>query len=63
MHCINQQGAVLGPTLWNGFFSSIGDFVSSGSQEAQLFADDLSVVTECPEHVSNDIIKAELAEA
>ena len=57
------QGTVLGPSLWNGFFGSIATYVPNGSQRAQVFADDLNVLTQCPMHVSNDLVKAELEEA
>ena len=37
------QGIVLGPTLWNAFFSDIATYVPEDGQHCQIFADDLKV--------------------
>jgi hypothetical protein len=56
------QGTVLGPSLWNGFFGDVAWHVPQGQQELNLFADDLSVMTSVPQHVSNDVVLHELGE-
>ena len=57
------QGTVLGPTLWNAFFSDIADFVTDSRQQAQIFADDLNVVADYPAELSEPIVLEDLSEA
>ena len=57
------QGTVLGPTLWNAFFSDIADFVTDGRQQAQIFADDLNVVADYPAELSESFVLEDLSEA
>ena len=57
------QGTVLGPTLWNSYFGDIASFVEEGKQKAQIFADDLNVVSRFPIHMSAALVKADLGEA
>jgi len=54
------QGTVLGPSLWNSFFSDIGKHVVEGNQEAQIFADDLKVTASYAVHVSPNVIVSDL---
>ena len=54
------QGTVLGPTLWNSFFSDIAFAASSGGGEGRLFADDLNVFKKFPLSVPNVVIKANM---
>ena len=54
------QGTVLGPMLWNVFFSDIAAFVDSIEFEEQRFADDLSVFKEFDNAMLNDEILSEL---
>ena len=56
------QGTVLGPSLWNAFFADVADHVPQGNQQINLFADDLTVMTHAPQHVSEDLIFDELTE-
>ena len=56
------QGTVLGPSLWNAFFGDIADHVPQGSQLINLFADDLTVMTDAPQHVNESVIFDELHE-
>jgi len=64
MHLTNMvfQGTVLGPSLWNAFFGDVACHVPIDDQKINLFADDLSVMTSAPQHVSNDILHQELRE-
>ena len=55
------QGTVLGPTLWNSFFSDIAFAASSGGGEGRLFADDLNVFKKFPLLVINAEVKANMA--
>ena len=57
------QGTVLGPTLWNAFFSDVSDFVPEDGQHIQLFADDLKVEATCPVTMSNQVLSDSLTEA
>ena len=57
------QGTVLGPPLWNAFFSDISIHVPEDGQHIQLFADDLKVDASCPVEVSSDTLRSSLAEA
>ena len=57
------QGTVLGPTLWNAFFSDISTCVAEDGQQAQMFADDLKIDSSCPVAVSNDTLRASLQDA
>ena len=57
------QGTVLGPTLWNAFFSDIATYVPEDGQHCQIFADDLKVDASCPEAMSSDVLRANLNEA
>ena len=54
------EGTILGPSLWNAFFSDIADHVSQGRQLLNLFADDLTVMTHASQHVNESVILAEL---
>jgi len=56
------QGTVLGPCLWNAFFSDVAHHVPIGDQKINLFADDLSVMASVPLDVSNCILHQELRE-
>ena len=56
------QGTVLGPSLWNAFFGDVSVSVPQGSQEIKLFADDLTVMTHGPQHMSEELIFEELRE-
>ena len=55
------QGTVLGPTLWNSFFSDIAFAASSGGGEGRLFADDLNVFKQFALSVPNSQVKANMA--
>jgi len=55
------QGTVLGPTLWNSFFSDIAFAASSGGGEGRLFADDLNVFKQFAFSVPNSQVKANMA--
>ena len=57
-----SQGTVLGPSLWNAFFADVASAVPVGSQEVNLFADDLSGTNSFAFHVSNDTLLEELAD-
>ena len=57
------QGTVLGPTLWNAFFSDVSDFVPEDGQHIQLFDDDLKVEATCPVTMSNQVLSDSLTEA
>ena len=57
------QSIVLGPTLWNAFFSDIATYVPEDGQHCQIFADDLKVDASCPEAMSSDVLPANLNEA
>ena len=54
------QGTVLGPTLWNSFFSDIAFAASCGGGESRLFADDLNVFKKFALSVSNEEVKADM---
>ena len=56
------QGTVLGPPLWNAFFSDVATKVPVGNQVVNLFADDLSGTTCCVASVFNDVLMDELHE-
>ena len=56
------QGTVLGPSLWNGFFADVAQYVPCGSQRINLFADDLTVMCHKAQDVPDDIILDELRE-
>ena len=56
------QGTVLGPSLWNAFFADVAQYVPSGNQRINLFADDLTVMCHRAHHVADDIIMDELRE-
>ena len=56
------QGTVLGPALWNAFFGDIAHVVPVGSQQVNLFADDLNGVCVRSVDLSNEILSQELAE-
>ena len=43
------QGTVLGPALWNTFFSDVATEILLGTQEINLYADDLNGV--CIRHL------------
>ena len=45
------QGTVLGPALWNTFFSDVATEIPLGTQEVNLYADDLNGV--CIRHVDH----------
>ena len=57
------QGTVLGPTLWNAFFSDIVDDVGIAPHECNLFADDLTVFSKYPQTLANEVIRVDLEEA
>ena len=48
------QGTVLGPPLWNTFFSDVANPASSTGGEPSMFADDLSVFQKFERHVPNN---------
>ena len=50
------QGTVLGPALWNAFFGDVAQHVPNATQEINLFADDLTVMTHKAQHVSDAIV-------
>jgi len=52
----------LGPPLWNAFFADVADYVPRQNQEINLFADDLTVMVQKPQHVSDTIVLNELEE-
>ena len=54
------QGTVLGPPLWNAFFSDVAQDIPISNQEINLFADDLTVMTYRKQHVSDSILLNEL---
>ena len=54
------QGTVLGPTLWNIYFSDIHASAESGGARGQRFADDLSTSKAYPNHICNDVILEDL---
>ena len=56
------QGTVLGPSLWNAFFADVAQYVPSGNQRINLFADDLTVMCHKAHNVADDIIIDELRE-
>ena len=56
------QGTVLGPSLWNAFFSDVAEQVPVDRQEINLFADDLTVMSQASQRIANDIIFEELKE-
>ena len=65
MHLTNIvfQGTVLGPALWNAFFSDVSHAVPQGNQIINLFADDLTVMSFAPQQQSLDLLQQELTEA
>ena len=56
------QGTVLGPSLWNGFFGDVAVEIPVGTQQANLFADDLMVMASAPQASSSALLYATLAE-
>ena len=56
------QGTVLGPSLWNAFFADVALEIPIGSQEVNLFADDLSAMTVADQNTSENIVWEELRE-
>ena len=59
MRLVNMvfQGTVLGPALWNTFFEDVAAVVPQGSQEINLFADDLTVMTSVPKNTSTAVLR------
>ena len=55
------QGTVLGTCLWNIFFDDVIVDVPTGSQDIELFADDLVVAVHTPQESSNDMVLDTLA--
>ena len=55
------QGVVLGPPLWNTFFSDVADEVRALDFQEVVFADDLNAFKVYGSHVANDTIVADLA--
>ena len=56
------QGTVLGPCLWNASFADVAQYVPSGSQRINLFADDLTVMCHKTQDVADDIVLDDLHE-
>ena len=56
------QGTVLGPALWNCFFSDVATKVPVGNQKMNMFADDLNAEIQRPCSTSQDIMLDELRE-
>ena len=57
------QGTVLGPPLWNAFFSDVTAAIATGNQRAQVFADDLKVENSYPETLSDTFVVNNLCAA
>ena len=55
------QGTVLGPMLWNSFFSDIAFAAASGGGEGRLFADGLNVFKKYALNVTNDAVRLDMA--
>ena len=54
------QGTVLGPALWNVFFSDVAFAAACGGGETAAFADDLNVFKKFPVGTSNAAIVADM---
>ena len=54
------QGTVLGPWLWNLFFSDAQSMTRSFDFESIIFADDLNTPRYFPNHVHDELVLEEL---
>jgi len=57
------QGTVLGPTLWNCFFSDVALAMAGTGCEEKLFADDISAYKKFRLSICNDDVRADMAKA
>ena len=53
---------MLGPTLWNLFFSDVAPSAAASGGEEKMFADDLSVFQQFDQYTPSEEVKSKLEE-